>query len=344
MAKPVNLVGNRYGYLTVIERVENNSRGNTQWLCKCDCGNEKICLGYDLTHGRTTTCGCAIYLKRKPSPKRISLVGEKYGKLTVVSLNEEKTRNGVLFWNCLCECGNKYIARGSNLKSGKSTHCGCSRKEYPNNFIDLTGRKYGSLTALDVYSHSRGRIMWNCVCDCGQRIVVNGESLRTGHRKTCGDRIRHKVASRAKLSSTDKRLRTAWRSMLIRCTPKYHGRKNYFDKGISVCEEWNQQYEKFREWALANGYDDSLTIDRIDTNGNYEPGNCRWVSNADQQRNKRNNRYYTYHGKTQLIPAWAEEFGVTDSTIRSRIRRGENPNDVFSMLERRQSHENLTAK
>lgn len=335
MAKPVNLVGNRYGYLTVIERAENNSKGNTQWLCKCDCGNEKICLGYDLTHGRTTTCGCAIYLRGKPSPKRISLVGEKCGKLTVVSLNEEKTRHGVLFWNCLCECGNKYIARGSNLKSGKSTHCGCSRKEYPNNFIDLTGRKYGSLTVLDIYSHSKGRIMWNCVCDCGQRIVANGESLRTGNRKTCGDRTRHRKTVRIRLSDTDRRLRSEWRSMLARCTPKYHSRKNYFDKGISVCEEWND-FEAFEAWALNNGYANDLTLDRINCAGNYEPDNCRWADMKTQQNNRTDNVYICLDGVTKTMRQWSEHYGIPYGTVKARRRRGWSEEKIFEPLHKNQ--------
>ena len=218
-------------------------------------------------------------------------------------------------------------------------------------FVDITGERYGKLIAIRYVGRSNSKqSLWLCKCDCGNETTVRLSNIRNGHTKSCGcgekenrNQFRNKSVRKHQESYT--RLYRIWIGIKNRCNNHNDDHWPIYGKrGISVCEEWNQQYEKFREWALANGYDDSLTIDRIDTNGNYEPGNCRWVSNADQQRNKRNNRYYTYHGKTQLIPAWAEEFGVTDSTIRSRIRRGENPNDVFSMLERRQSHENLTAK
>lgn len=218
-------------------------------------------------------------------------------------------------------------------------------------FLDLTGERYGRLVVLEYVGRAKSKTsLWRCRCDCGNETTVRASNLRNGHTKSCGcgeieNKLQFGNRSVRKHQESYTRLYRVWLGMKNRC----NNRKDdhwplYGARGISVSDEWVKDYEAFRDWALANSYDDSLTIDRIDPNGNYEPLNCRWVSVADQQRNKRNNRYYTYKGKTQLIPAWAAEFGVTDSTIRSRIRRGANPNDVFSQFERRQANENAKAQ
>ena len=95
----------------------------------------------------------------------------------------------------------------------------------------------------------------------------------------------------------------------------------YGGRGISVCKEWDESYEAFRDWALANGYADGLSIDRIDVDGNYEPPNCRWATNQEQQNNKRTNVYLTFNGKTQTIAQWAREVGINPVTLHARIYR-----------------------
>jgi hypothetical protein len=158
MAKPLSLIGNRYGSLIVVARAENNKKGNTMWLCKCNCGNEKIALGYDLTHGRTTSCGCQKGNPDIPSLRRIDLVGKRFGNLTVKSLNEEKSKNGILIWDCACGCGNSVSVRGGNLKSGHTTSCGClSKNTHPKSFTDLTGKKFGRLTVIREDGKKKGK-------------------------------------------------------------------------------------------------------------------------------------------------------------------------------------------
>lgn len=335
MAKAVNIIGDRYGYLTVLERAESNKKGNTQWLCKCDCGNTKICLGYDLTHGRTTTCGCGFYNKEKPSMNRISLVGNKYGKLIVESLNEEKSNNGVLYWNCLCECGNEHIVSGSNLKNGHVTHCGCSRSR-SHNFKDITGNKYGFLTVLGIKEKRGKSLYWLCQCDCGEVVVVNGNELKSGSTKSCGNHKIHKFKRKERVSKTLKRIRIEWRSMINRCSEKYHGRKHYFDKGIAVCEEWLNDFDKFKTWALQNGYEDNLTLDRIDNNKNYEPSNCRWVTNKQQQNNKTVNVYVELNGITKTLKEWSEYFDFPYTTAKARRRSGWPKERWFEPLHKNQ--------
>lgn len=333
MAKKLELVGKRFGNLTVISRAENNPKGNTQWNCKCDCGGEKVVLGYDLTHGRTTTCGCKQYLVGKPSSKRISLVGQRFGKLTVVSLNEEKSKNGILVWNCLCDCGNSFTARGGNLKTGKATHCGCSPQRHANNFIDLTGRKYGRLTVERESEMVNGKVMWECVCDCGNRKTVSGNNLRSGHTTSCGcvldetRRVLHKKRTGVRTISGKKtdELRYAlynkWHAMKSRCMPYYHQHEHYYDKGVTVCDEW-EEFEPFYQWGIENGFQIGLTLDRIDVNGIYSPSNCRWVTIKVQQNNRTDNVYVTIDGETKTLKMWCEQFGLDYGMVKARRSRG----------------------
>ena len=106
--------------------------------------------------------------------------------------------------------------------------------------------------------------------------------------------------------------------------------KDYGGRGITVCDEWKDNYESFRDWAMANGYADNLTLDRKDTNRNYEPDNCRWVTNQEQQYNKRTNVNYTCFGKTQCLAAWSEETGICCKTLQKRIDKGWDLERVFS--------------
>ena len=109
--------------------------------------------------------------------------------------------------------------------------------------------------------------------------------------------------------------------------------KSYYEKGIKVCDEWLDKetgFLNFYEWAMANGYRDDLTIDRIDNNGNYEPSNCRWVTMTEQANNKSTNRLITYNGKTQTAMQWAKKLGMNYSLIINRLNRGWSVERIFN--------------
>lgn len=184
---------------------------------------------------------------------------------------------------------------------------------------DLTGKTFNNLLVLS-RSSDRGNgkkpvVKWNCQCDCGNRVVVKSDSLISGHTKSCGCRkLKHGLSNKERLYQT-------WKNMRQRCSnPNRDDYSRYGGRGISVCEEWDD-YKVFRKWALDNGYNDKLTIDRIDVNGNYEPSNCRWVDYDVQANNVRTNRIIEYKGKKMTMSEFANFLGMSYSTVQHRLDR-----------------------
>lgn len=116
------------------------------------------------------------------------------------------------------------------------------------------------------------------------------------------------------------KLYSSWKHMKERCgNPSCRGYRYWGGRGIAVCDEWKNDFLAFKEWALANGYKEGLTIDRIDNDGNYEPSNCRWTTMAEQSRNRNYTNKLTYNGETKILADWARETGVSATTIYMRI-------------------------
>lgn len=133
----------------------------------------------------------------------------------------------------------------------------------------------------------------------------------------------NKNAVKHGLSNT--RLHKIWHSMYCRCYYKSTNQyKNYGGRGIKVCEEWKhiQGFINFYNWAINNGYKETLTLDRIDNNKGYCPSNCRWITPKEQSNNRRNNVYYTFNGKTKTSKQWCELYNISQTTLSDRLKRG----------------------
>ena len=189
-------------------------------------------------------------------------------------------------------------------------------------FKDMTGNKYGRLTAIKrVHKDGFNRVCWLSKCDCGNELIVTSDNLRNGHTKSCGclkEETSRKLLTTHGLSET--RMYKIYKDMKTRTTnkncPEY---KNYGGRGIKICDEWLSDFRKFYYWSINNGYKDELTIDRIDVNGNYEPSNCRWTTQKVQQNNRTNNHNITYNGETHTMKQWAERLGIKYKTLERRI-------------------------
>ena len=136
-------------------------------------------------------------------------------------------------------------------------------------------------------------------------------------------------------NGTSTKLYKNWCAMKERCmNPHNKSFRRYGGRGISVCQEW-LDFSVFRAWALASGYAEGLTIDRMDNDGNYEPRNCRWVTPREQNRNYSRNRMLTFHGKTQCVQDWAHELGINSTTILFRLRSGKTTEAALSVIDYR---------
>lgn len=192
-------------------------------------------------------------------------------------------------------------------------------------YKDETGNRYGRLLVLERTDNSpRGIAMWLCRCDCGQIVAARGDHLRSGATQSCGCYMRDKAKETSqKHDGTKTRLYRIWCNMKNRCyNAKVKSYADYGARGIVVCDEWLYSFEVFRDWSLANGYQDDLTLDRIDTNGNYEPSNCKWSTMLEQQSNRRNNTILPFNGQHKTISQWSRELGISEGTLRSRIDCG----------------------
>ena len=201
---------------------------------------------------------------------------------------------------------------------------------------DLSGETFGMLHVVQraedhYYPSGRHDVQYLCKCDCGNTINVLGIHLRSGHTVSCGC-LRAKTARETMTThgQTGTRLHNIWKNMLERCTNPNH--KNYLiygGRGINVCDEWSSSFEVFFEWAVNNGYDDTLSLDRANVDMGYNPRNCRWITQKEQCNNTRRNINVEIDGETHTLKQWVEILGLNYGTIVSRVKRGWDPVDAL---------------
>lgn len=191
---------------------------------------------------------------------------------------------------------------------------------------DLTGQRFGRLTVIGVDDRNTRKTYFYCQCDCGNVKSVRSDSLVCGAIRSCGcmkkeqDRINLEANHSHKMSKT--RPYNIWQDMKGRCYNSHNPRYDrYGGRGITVCDEWKEDFNAFYEWAVQNGYSDDLTIDRIDNDKGYSPDNCRWATQEEQARNRKSNIKITIGNATKTLKEWCEIFELDYRKINMRYRR-----------------------
>lgn len=251
-----------------------------------------------------------------------SHIGEKINKLTIIDL---KKQNNNFYFLCKCDCGTQKWINCDSVIRNVTKSCGCIARNP--GYEDLTGRKFGRLLVIK-YAGKKGnkrkRIAWLCKCDCGKQVEILGENLKQGISKSCGcyciQRIKNK---NTKHGFTKTRIFNIYIKIKERCLNEHSkAYKDYGGRGIVICNEWlgESGFINFKNWADKNGYSESLTIDRIDNNGNYEPSNCRWVDKKVQANNRRSNRKIKYNGMEKTIAEWSDFYNIPYMRIYTRLK------------------------
>lgn len=156
------------------------------------------------------------------------------------------------------------------------------------------------------YSYMRKRKLYPCTCDCGEKKMVVGDNLKAGCVTSCGCKRNEMYIKnrrhRTSYGSWNTPLFKVWQSMIRRChSSKAPNRKYYYDRGIKVCQLWQEDFSAFEKWAYDNGYERGLQLDRVDVNGNYEPSNCRWITPRMNSHNRTNNSVIEYNGEKRRL-------------------------------------------
>jgi len=201
---------------------------------------------------------------------------------------------------------------------------------------DLTGQTFGRLKVLSRRPNRGTTVVWLCECQCDERklVEVDARNLRSGHTKSCGCLMKERAAeAHTKHGLSYHPIRRVYTNMHSRCeNPKTYGYERYGGRGIKVCEEWSGEsgFKTFYTWAVASGWESGLELDRVDDDGDYSPHNCRFVKHSVNAKNRRSTDLITYDGVTLCRKDWAARLGISEGTIKYRLKKGMSVKEAFS--------------
>ncbi len=216
--------------------------------------------------------------------KPLDLAGQKFNRLTAIN-SAGRDKRGIL-WRCICECGTEVIVRGSNLPNGNVKSCGCLLRDFgKRKLIDISGRTFGRLKVIKHAGKKGNATIWLCVCDCdGREVLVQAGNLQNGHTKSCGCLAMESLKERSLTHGhSHSPAYKSWSMMKNRClNPNATQFEYYGALGITVCERW-KDFAKFLEDVGERPQ--GTTLGRFGDIGNYEPGNVKWMTPAEQGAN-----------------------------------------------------------
>lgn len=238
----------------------------------------------------------------------------RFGRLTV--LRRGANQAGRVMWECVCDCGASVTVRASHLTSGATRGCGCIRQEPK---LDLTGQTFGRLKVSGLAEATGRGVHWLCICRCGVVVRLRTNSLTSGNSTSCGCKRRESVTKHGKKHTPEY---AAWRSMINRChRPGNRNYPNYGGRGITVCDQWRNDFARFLE-DVGKRPSDKHSLDRIDNDKSYEPGNVRWATSKEQIRNRRNTILVEWNSSIIPLSVAAKNAGITYKHAFQLMRRG----------------------
>lgn len=210
-------------------------------------------------------------------------------------------------------------------------------------FEDLTGKPYGRLRVLSRAENKGKHVSWRCRCVCGAETVVRAFALKCGGVQSCGC---HQLKRAIEVNTKHGKYRTAeyrvWIGMVQRCTnPKHKMYALYGGRNIVVCEAWRRSFEAFLS-DMGKRPSPKYSLDRVDTNGHYEPSNCRWATQKEQCRNTRRNKIIEYDGAMMTLVEWSELLDINYGTLQARLRLGWSVERAFTESVRSHKRETVS--
>lgn len=264
MSRLIDLTGQQFEKLIVIERAKNDNSGKAQWLCQCECGNTRVVSGRYLRIGKIKACNdCSKKLNNF-----LDLTNQKFGRLTVLEPTDKRAGSSVI-WKCQCECGNICYKSSHSLRQNKAKSCGCLQKESRHQpWKDLTGQQFGRLTVIEKTNESNYEgVLWKCKCECGNEKIVSGYSLTHERVQSCGC-LNSIMNSKIQQILIELNIDFETEKIFKNCKDNKTLRFDFYLPKYNLCIEYDgeQHFKPVKYWGGEEGLQNRQNKDQIKTN------------------------------------------------------------------------------